>query len=1111
MEPVGLSVGIAGLAGLFSTCLDAVQRFDSYKNYGRDSRSLAAQFDADKHRLEQWGQAVGINTAKLSDTHHPLLDNQKTLSLVHRLLVSIQDFCSSADDAIEQQPLLVDGEFPTNKLLFARPRQEAPTDSKWRKLAWALRGKTKRTDQVQTFALLVQCLYNVVPPDDAKGIRLGYDGCGYGPAHLQTPDNAPKLHGVSNGQISENLSPEEGPSSAETKRDLRAWLRCPSSPNDLYDDAIQKRLDGTCEWILTQDVIRDWLSRNVSPSASQMMWINGPAGFGKTVLCAKLVEVLSSTLQTPVAYFFLSSRFEGSDDPFMAIRSWIADVMSQSQAALEVVHRRRLAQHEQAATRATIFKLFREVLQAVPCCTFVLDGLDECTWGEETRNGGVSVVRFLDELRQAVADTTTRILVVSRNELEIRQGLTQYPGFSEYTISPEDVRADNMAYSISIVNNKLRNKDEPTKRSISQRMADRCNGQFQWLKMQETSLRKGRNKKQLERDIDETPAGLDHLYDRNWEKIERLQKDERKRAFGLLRWAAFSVRPLTICEITEAVLVDDDCDDLPIEDMPDAIDDDYIESEILGVCGSLIEVRSAALETSPGSRVIHLSHFSVKQYLLGKITSQEAGPLVKQWWGCPSNEGIENCKLAKLCLRYISFPQVWGGFFAEEKGRIGPSFRDYAAGSWFQHAATNEAKNTDTALVASMNALFDRSSQTWDAWSRWYDNNCEGSQPNATEASTPACPLYYAARLKVTSKSSRILLEKGADITVANTNGETPLNAASWNGHFEVVKILLENGANVSVADTDGWTPLNAASSNGHLDVVKILLEKGADITVADTDGWTPLYAASSNGHLDVVKILLEKGADVLVATNDGWTPLNSASNNGHLETVKVLTGRVNLDHKSPRHGRTALSYAAESGHEPVVQLLLADNHVSPCSVDHLSRTPLFFASKEGHAVVVNVLSNWDSAFLDWKDHYGSTPLSAAARKGHVDVVKSLLATEAVNLDSRDQFGRTPLWWARRHGNAEVSQLLLESGKKRDISLDVDWMVPEVNTRSHNSSFRCCDVCLFSISEDCSYFLCSVCNGGDFDICLDCFNCGGRCPEESHVLVLRGKQEITKE
>lgn len=37
MEPVGLAVGVLGLAGLFSTCLEAVDKVQSYRSFGVDS------------------------------------------------------------------------------------------------------------------------------------------------------------------------------------------------------------------------------------------------------------------------------------------------------------------------------------------------------------------------------------------------------------------------------------------------------------------------------------------------------------------------------------------------------------------------------------------------------------------------------------------------------------------------------------------------------------------------------------------------------------------------------------------------------------------------------------------------------------------------------------------------------------------------------------------------------------------------------------------------------------------------------------------------------------------------------------------------------------------
>ncbi|KAK7419105.1 hypothetical protein QQZ08_011008 [Neonectria magnoliae] len=64
-------------------------------------------------------------------------------------------------------------------------------------------------------------------------------------------------------------------------------------------------------------------------------WINGPAGFGKTILYAHVIEHLSSTLKTPIAHFFFSSDLESREDPIVAIRSWISQDVSQHEGAFE--------------------------------------------------------------------------------------------------------------------------------------------------------------------------------------------------------------------------------------------------------------------------------------------------------------------------------------------------------------------------------------------------------------------------------------------------------------------------------------------------------------------------------------------------------------------------------------------------------------------------------------------------------------------------------------------------------------------------------------------------------------------------------------------------------
>jgi ankyrin repeat protein len=63
------------------------------------------------------------------------------------------------------------------------------------------------------------------------------------------------------------------------------------------------------------------------------------------------------------------------------------------------------------------------------------------------------------------------------------------------------------------------------------------------------------------------------------------------------------------------------------------------------------------------------------------------------------------------------------------------------------------------------------------------------------------------------------------------------LQAAALKSESKVVKLLLEKGADVTIANREGWTPLNSASYNGHVDIVKLLLEKGVNIIATNREG----------------------------------------------------------------------------------------------------------------------------------------------------------------------------------------------------------------------------------------------------------------------------------
>uniref|UniRef100_U3K437 Ankyrin repeat and KH domain containing 1 n=1 Tax=Ficedula albicollis TaxID=59894 RepID=U3K437_FICAL len=206
----------------------------------------------------------------------------------------------------------------------------------------------------------------------------------------------------------------------------------------------------------------------------------------------------------------------------------------------------------------------------------------------------------------------------------------------------------------------------------------------------------------------------------------------------------------------------------------------------------------------------------------------------------------------------------------------------------------------------------------------------------------------------------KILLNAGAEINsrTGSKLGISPLMLAAMNGHVPAVKLLLDMGSDINAQiETNRNTALTLACFQGRAEVVSLLLDRKANVEHRAKTGLTPLMEAASGGYAEVGRVLLDKGADVnappVPSSRD--TALTIAADKGHYKFCELLINRgAHIDVRNKK-GNTPLWLAANGGHYDVVQLLVQAG-ADVDAADNRKITPLMSAFRKGHVKVVQFL-----------------------------------------------------------------------------------------------------------------------------------------------------------
>ncbi|TDZ19689.1 Ankyrin repeat-containing protein [Colletotrichum orbiculare MAFF 240422] len=140
-------------------------------------------------------------------------------------------------------------------------------------------------------------------------------------------------------------------------------------------------------------------------------------------------------------------------------------------------------------------------------------------------------------------------------------------------------------------------------------------------------------------------------------------------------------------------------------------------------------------------------------------------------------------------------------------------------------------------------------------------------------------PLMIAASLKDGEDLVSLLLQKGANVSLNNLNGQSVLHFVASKNNLDVARMLLnhEPPASTRARDIRGQYPIHRAAAVGSVPMTKLLINHKSPINATDVSGYTALHHAVAEGHGDTAVVLLKAGAEFDKKDADGQVALDLA------------------------------------------------------------------------------------------------------------------------------------------------------------------------------------------------------------------------------------------
>lgn len=358
--------------------------------------------------------------------------------------------------------------------------------------------------------------------------------------------------------------------------------------------------DSFC-WILESSEFKQWFNGD----ESQLLWVNGDAGKGKTMLMIGVIKELLSRVSRPrssVSYFLCQGTDSRLNNATAILRGIIYLLVKQQSLLISHLREEYDSRGRKLFEDTNAFYSLSNILQhmledsRLVTLYLVVDALDECERGLQS---------FLNFIIQTATIKSSQIkwIVSSRNRNDIEQCLK--PANPHARLSLE-LNADHISHAVNAyIDHKLSRlpsleHNHVLRKQVRDQMRQKSDGTFLCIALVIEELQRIAISKDILQVLQRIPTGLIPLYNRMMGQILQDHPNNIEHCRCILSVATLAYRPLHLLEMCVASGLQDE-----------VMNSDDLKT-IIRTCGSFLTIRK---------EYVYFIHQSAKDYLIVNASS----------------------------------------------------------------------------------------------------------------------------------------------------------------------------------------------------------------------------------------------------------------------------------------------------------------------------------------------------------------------------------------------------------------------------------------------------------------------------------------------------------